>query len=418
MALTPLQNALALRELTRGIAGKAHLGSLENVMTDVGDVIVGGVNGSPVRVAKGSDGQIMKVVSGAPAWSASTHASTHAAGQADAITPLSIGAKSIISATETKTVHQTNPAADFTTINAALAYFANKYPGYAQGGIACTINLLSGFVMNEYVDVNGIDLGFISIVGVDSETMITRSALGSTHAAFCGHDFGVLPMINQQFNMDSSGTTGTGLWGAGIVVYTGGKVTVNSQSVRGGVKNSGTNGLWASNGGLAYAANSNFSGSKAHGVLCNTGSYVNVTGATITNSTNSGLNSLLGSTCIANNANISNSGSNGVQASYNSSITFNSGTATNCGLFGIYANSCSLIDATSANVAGALGSYGIVADGCSIINAGNAFSRKGVSNSSNDTAVLSGASIYAGGITGGINQTKNTLTTNGIIYQP
>lgn len=41
---------------------------MANPMTTAGDLIVGGVSGAPERLAVGSDGQILKVVSGAPAF--------------------------------------------------------------------------------------------------------------------------------------------------------------------------------------------------------------------------------------------------------------------------------------------------------------------------------------------------------------
>lgn len=41
---------------------------MTNPMTTAGDLIVGGVAGAPARLAVGSDGQILKVVSGAPAY--------------------------------------------------------------------------------------------------------------------------------------------------------------------------------------------------------------------------------------------------------------------------------------------------------------------------------------------------------------
>lgn len=44
-------------------------GGMTNPMTTQGDVIVGGTSGTPERLAKGADGQVLKMVSGAPAWS-------------------------------------------------------------------------------------------------------------------------------------------------------------------------------------------------------------------------------------------------------------------------------------------------------------------------------------------------------------
>lgn len=44
--------------------------SLENPMTTAGDLIKGGASGAPARVAIGTEGQVLKVVSGTPAWAA------------------------------------------------------------------------------------------------------------------------------------------------------------------------------------------------------------------------------------------------------------------------------------------------------------------------------------------------------------
>ncbi|MEG7359918.1 DUF2793 domain-containing protein [Pseudomonas citronellolis] len=43
-------------------------GGMTNPMTTAGDLIVGGASGAPTRLAKGADGQILTMVSGAEAW--------------------------------------------------------------------------------------------------------------------------------------------------------------------------------------------------------------------------------------------------------------------------------------------------------------------------------------------------------------
>jgi hypothetical protein len=42
---------------------------MTNPMTAAGDIIYGGTAGNPTRLAKGSDGQVLKLASGAPSWS-------------------------------------------------------------------------------------------------------------------------------------------------------------------------------------------------------------------------------------------------------------------------------------------------------------------------------------------------------------
>lgn len=65
-------------------------GDMSNPMTTAGDIITGGTGGTPQRLAIGSSGQVLKVVSGAPAWAAesvATHASTHRVGGSDSLVP-------------------------------------------------------------------------------------------------------------------------------------------------------------------------------------------------------------------------------------------------------------------------------------------------------------------------------------------
>jgi hypothetical protein len=48
----------------------AGSGGMDNPMTTAGDIIVGGTDGVPARLAKGTDGQVLKMASGAVAWGA------------------------------------------------------------------------------------------------------------------------------------------------------------------------------------------------------------------------------------------------------------------------------------------------------------------------------------------------------------
>ena len=69
---------------------------------------------------------------------------------------------------------------DYSTINEALAFAVlTYYPVLLSTGKVprVTVRLLPGFVMNEQVIVESIDLSWITIVGDDDMTMIDRSAL-------------------------------------------------------------------------------------------------------------------------------------------------------------------------------------------------------------------------------------------------
>ena len=210
----------------------------------------------------------------------------------------------------------------FTTINAALGYAVKKYyPIFLSGGTKprVTIQLQAGFVMAEQVLVESLDLSWITITGVDAETVINRSALttywGAGYPAFGAMNGGFLPIIGQLFNMDTSGTA-----------------------------------------------------SDRHGILAYSNSRA----------------------IVLNGCGVKNAGSIGIFAYRSSIINADGADASGAGTYGIYAVHGSTIDADSADASGA-GDYGIYAYRGSLIN--------------------------AVGATGTLNQAKNTLTANGIIFQ-
>ena len=94
----------------------------------------------------------------------------------------------------------------YTTINQALEYLSGFYPMYKKSGVTATINLKAGFVMAEQVLVSGIDLGWITIVGEDAETIITHTALTTAfngeYPAFGVDKGGTSPVIGQLFRFD------------------------------------------------------------------------------------------------------------------------------------------------------------------------------------------------------------------------
>lgn len=49
---------------------KTWIGALTNPMTTAGDLIVGGASGAPARLAKGTDAQVLKIISGVLTWAA------------------------------------------------------------------------------------------------------------------------------------------------------------------------------------------------------------------------------------------------------------------------------------------------------------------------------------------------------------
>ena len=78
---------------------------------------------------------------------------------------------------------------DFDTINAALEHLSNYTTSYKANGINVIINLLSGFEMNEQVVVkNGVDLGWITITGVDVSTNVASTVWTNENAITTSYD--------------------------------------------------------------------------------------------------------------------------------------------------------------------------------------------------------------------------------------
>ena len=263
----------------------------------------------------------------------------------------------------------------YTTINQALEYLSGFYPMYKKSGITATINLKAGFVMAEQVLVSGIDLGWITIVGEDAETIITHTALttsfnGTNYPAFGVDKSGTSPIIGQlfRFNVEKVGGNKHGLmtYGAG-----------SSANVLEG---------------------KGFIGAGANGIFA-----------------------LGGSTINAYLANFSNAGTYGIYALSGSIVNADSMNCSNAGTYGIYARFGSIVNAYLANCSNA-GTYGIYAFGGSIVNANSAIIQNQTTGSAR-VVVQEGSHIAARNIntTGGtvpvFSQAVNTLTANGIIYQ-
>lgn len=216
----------------------------------------------------------------------------------------------------------------FPTIGAALASLSVIYgPRYVASGVTAQIQLLSGFVMAEQVVVKNKDLGWITIVSVDSEVVIQRSSLTTPIAnlyypAFTAEGMGaVLPVIDVLFNMN---TTGTAANRNGIFIFNGADGFIRPGK---GVKNAGGRGLHVANEGRCVARQSNFSGAGEAG-LRNGSGYVEIREANLQNC-GKGLMLAGGSITDAEEANVSGS-TLGIE-NYDSVVRFGNGIANNCG---------------------------------------------------------------------------------------
>ena len=177
------------------------------------------------------------------------------------------------------------PGGEYATINEALKYLSNFNPLYKNSGVTATINLKAGFVMAEQVLVRGLNLGWITIVGEDAETIITHTALttvfnGIHYPAFGVDKGGTSPVIGQlfRFNVEKVGGSKHGLMTFGA----GSSADVLSGK---GFIGAGAHGIIAQNGSTINASGANCSNAGAHGIIAQNGSTINANGAIVRNQT-------------------------------------------------------------------------------------------------------------------------------------
>ena len=241
----------------------------------------------------------------------------------------------------------------YTTINQALEYLSGFYPMYKKSGVTATINLKAGFVMAEQVLVSGIDLGWITIVGEDAETIITHTALTTAftgaYPAFGVDKGGTSPIIGQlfRFNVEKVGGNKHGLMTSGA----GSNATVVGDK---GFIGAGTFGIVANSGSTISADGANCSNAGVHGITASRGSKITVEGANCSNAGNTGIYVVSGSTINARSANCSNAGTNGIYANEGSTISASLALIQNqtTGTARVRAENGSHIEATGINTTG------------------------------------------------------------------
>lgn len=93
---------------------------------------------------------------------------------------------------------------DFATINEALEALSRTVPAYKKGGFTATVTLLSGFVMQEQVEIRGIDLSWILMESQDSEVIVDETQLSTNFpsAIISCFDGGRSPFIDLTFSYD------------------------------------------------------------------------------------------------------------------------------------------------------------------------------------------------------------------------
>jgi hypothetical protein len=316
-------------------------------------------------------------------------------------------------------IDNTSLTVDFT----ATDYGLSSYPafGVSKGGTLPRIGQLFRF---DVAGVGGYKHGVMA-VGSGSSADITvgngvkdagthgiyaiyASAINAESANASGAGtYGIFAYRSSTINAESANASGVGI--RGIVAYRSSTINANSADATG----AGTSGIFANNSSIISANSADVSGAGTHGIFASQGSTINAESANASGAGTYGIFAEYSSTINASSADATGAGSHGIVASRSSIINATSANVSSAGTYGIFAHQGSTINAELADASGA-GAYGIIASQSSTINAESA----NASGAGNFGIVAThGSTINAVSATGTLNQTANTLTNNGIIYQ-
>lgn len=180
--------------------------------------------------------------------------------------------------------------------------------------------------------------------------------------------------------------------------------------------NAGHDGVVASSGATIIADGVDASNADRYGFYALNGATIQASGTTADNCAY-GYYAIGASIINAPGSQGVGCASRAVKAYEASTINVPDFDGTGSGDVGVEAEEGSTINAHSADFSGAT-NYGILALSSSRICATFANGQRGGAPSPTDIAVGAGSHINAGGATGGLNHPKNTLTEDGVIFQP
>ena len=213
---------------------------------------------------------------------------------------------------------------DFATINAAVLHLSRFTPDL---GVTAEVELLSGFIMMEQLFVEGLDLGWITITGIDAETVINEPSLTRVLTVGARPAFGVingtLPTIGQLFVFSGKGSVND--LRSGVMAAEVGSATILEGY---GVKNVGAFGIYATSGSTINAGGANASNAGSDGIYANYGSTINADGA---NASGAGQYGIVAGGCAtinANGADASGTGGSGIVVLQGSTISARNATGT------------------------------------------------------------------------------------------
>lgn len=270
----------------------------------------------------------------------------------------------VLTGDETKTV---GSGGNFATLNLAINWCKKVIPN----GFKVTLQLVAGFIMQEQVMLNNVNLGFVEIIGTDVVTNIDGAYItngiildggsATMYPAFYGYD-SIMPVINHRFTFSSNVSGGFHSYG----------IIVRKNSYCKVLENNGFTNLYGVGIGVFEKSEANieladFSGSEI--------------GCHISNA----------SIVSARKCKFDNCVNYGISISTGSTLNFDNGSAINCGYNGISVMFGSFVNVHNSDFSGA-GMNGI-------------------------NLSFGGGTVFAYATTGTLSQTANTITSNGIIFK-
>jgi len=182
----------------------------------------------------------------------------------------------------------------------------------------------------------------------------------------------------------------------------------------------GENGVYASPCSTVDATETDVSGAGTYGYFASGGSTISAASSTA-NNCGTGTNDAAAFADAASRINVESltaTGCSGIVIRCESGSTINctGSTITGAGNRSVYAAGASIINASSCTGTGAT-NEGVFAASGSTINAQSSNFQRGGTTSVTDIVVENGSFINAAGATGGVSQTINTLTSEGVIFR-
>ena len=336
---------------------------------------------------------------------------------------------------------------DFETIGEGLKFFSKFYPEYRKEGITLTLLLKSGFVVQEQIFIQNLNLGYITIESEDDEVEVDPEYLTeilgvvqiSLEESFPAKPFilgsySQIPVINTLFKMaetedheppkvgyvamdSSSGFIREGCGFKDFTMNTACMSTsvLNAEGsiITGSVMSNVLVGHSSSfNGAFGDFSNSLFD----HAVLITDGSTGNLMFADISGAGLIGLRVAEGSKCSVKGSDCSNAGDHGVRAEDGCFVNVEGANLSNADKYGVYATGSSTVEATGADMT----NCGREAVLCreSTVNV------RDVDGTDSKREGLDTFNVSCGGIiiadqdtVGTFNQTPNQISSHGIIFK-